>query len=345
MLGHPRLISLSCAFFLLLMLGRPAQAQSSDPAALAEAQRLFDQAMADMKKDNYSAACPNLEKVVRLVPAGIGAKEELAKCYEKQGRLASAWAQFVEVEGQARQQGQTERAREAGDRAAALKSRLPTLAVDVAAPARAIPGLTVTRDGVPVSSEQWGSALPVDAGKHEIVASAPGRKSFNRTVEVTGERVNVRIEIPALTRPEAKLAPAAATTQPSSRTWQSPVGWAVMGVGVAGVGAGLVFGALAIARNDASKADGQCSPDNKCHLPGFILRNEARTFGDASTVAFIAGGVLLTGGVALLLTAPRPRPKLAKEGAHLASRDGEIFNPTQVQLRMGATGISLQGAW
>ena len=78
-----------------LAAARPALAQGEGERAAA-AQALFDEAMRLMKADQNAAACPKLEESQRLDP-GMGTEFRLAECYEKVGKLASAWAKFVSV--------------------------------------------------------------------------------------------------------------------------------------------------------------------------------------------------------------------------------------------------------
>jgi hypothetical protein len=74
-----------------------------------------------------------------------------------------------------------------------------------------------------------------------------------------------------------------------------------------GLGAGSVFGLLAIDRNDQAFDPniGNCGPTECPPGEGNALIDEAFGFATASTVAFIAGGALLAGGLVLYLTAPK----------------------------------------
>jgi hypothetical protein len=81
-------------------------------------------------------------------------------------------------------------------------------------------------------------------------------------------------------------------------------GLVVGGVGVVGLVVGAVFGVRAIGFNHDSKAD--CDANSFCGPAGLASRNDARSSGDASTAAFVAGGVLLAGGATTVLLA-KPR--------------------------------------
>ena len=89
-------------------------------------------ARALMKAKNYAEACPKLAESQRLDP-GIGTQFHLADCYENQGKLASAWATFLEVASLAAASNQPDREKAAKARAARLEPRLPRLTIVVPA--------------------------------------------------------------------------------------------------------------------------------------------------------------------------------------------------------------------
>src|SRR5262245_34306285 len=89
----------------LLFVPAPVRAQQRDPAA---AQALFDEALKLMKKGRHAEACPKLTESQRLDP-GVGTQFHLADCFENVGRVASAWALFLEVESVAKASSQPDR--------------------------------------------------------------------------------------------------------------------------------------------------------------------------------------------------------------------------------------------
>jgi hypothetical protein len=181
-----------------LLARREAAAQQADPQQVAAAQALFEQASAALDRKDYASACPKLEEVVRLVPEGLGARLALGECYEGMGRLASAWTVYLRTETSAMQARQAARQKEAHQRAEALKPRLAQLKITVPSELRALPGLAVSRDGIPVGAAQWDLSLPVDKGKHVIVATASGRERWEKTIEIPsdGAAETVTIEVP-----------------------------------------------------------------------------------------------------------------------------------------------------
>ncbi|OQX70172.1 MAG: hypothetical protein B6A08_01470 [Sorangiineae bacterium NIC37A_2] len=290
----PRLLSV----LPLLLWSSPAFA---DAASSAAAEALFNQARELKEQGNYAEACPKLAESQRLDP-GTGTLLNLADCYEKANQLASAWATWIDAARSARAAGQTEREEYAKNKAAELEPALGhiSLQVDESAPE----GLQIKKDGEIVARAIWGTPLPADARSYRIEASAPGYESF--VVEVTvedGQTTNVII--PALTAsapPPLEDRPAPA---PAPGSALRTTGWVVAGTGVAGLAAGSILGILAMSKNGASKEHCDPSDPNLCQQPGIDLRNEALGFGDAATVAFIAGGVLTVGGLVIVLAAPK----------------------------------------
>src|SRR6186713_1130212 len=118
-----------------------ARGQERDPAA---AQALFDQARELIKQKKFVEACPKLQESNRLDP-GIGTQFHLADCYEQSGRVASAWALFLDVASQARASGQLDREKAAQKRADNLQPRLPKLVVTVPEASKT-PGLEIRRN-------------------------------------------------------------------------------------------------------------------------------------------------------------------------------------------------------
>jgi hypothetical protein len=307
--------------------GQPA----SDAQRALNAQALYEQATSEMDAGSYATACPKLEEVTRLVPEGLGAKLTLARCYEAAQKLASAWAQYALVHAMASKSGQTERAQAAHAKATELKPRLALLTIQVPPEVRAIPGLTITRDEVPVGAPQWGTPLPVDKGDHTIVAAAPGRAPWSETASITADGASASIVVHApteLAKPEPVATEQGGTGGAGDaggagiagmgrdardklvvgpgdeRTFQRPLGIAAMALGGAGVVAGAVLGGLAIVRNNDSNRDNHCNGNNVCDTLGLELRHQAVVLGNASTITIIAGSVVLAGGVALFATAP-----------------------------------------
>ena len=312
------------AAFLVLAAGTyavRAPAQQRDPAA---AQALFDEARTLMKSKRFEEACPKLAESQRLDP-GIGTQFRLADCYEQQGKIASAWAGFLDVASVAAGSGQADREKAARARAAHLEARLPKLTIVVPQASR-VSGLEIRRDGVMVGEAQWGSAVPADPGDHQIVVSAPGKREFTGSVslrESTPATFNVPLleDAPSSASPAvaaaavAAPAPQAATPPPAPAAPPPPEkdtpppssgssgpGVAVItigAVGIVGLAVGTTFGLMASSKYDESKNHCSTNDENLCSQEGVDLRDKAFAFGNVATVSFIVGGVALASAATL----------------------------------------------
>ncbi len=285
---------------LLLFAAGDARAQGgAADAALAE--KLFEDGRALMANGDYAEACPKLAESNRLDP-GVGTLLNLGECYEKLGKTASAWATYREAEPLARRANQKERARHAQAKAEALAPSLSHLVVKVTARA---PGQALLIDDRPIAEAAWSTPIPVDPGPHVVKATANGRKPFSTNIDVKGVAARVDVTIPEL----ALLPPTPGETKGPTPppidegATQRTLGWVGIGVGAALLVAGGVFGVIAKSNHDRANSDGHCT-DVDCDQRGLDLIDSAKGSALASTILFIAGGVVGAGGAALLLTAP-----------------------------------------
>lgn len=327
----------------------PCAAQGAAGQAAAEA--LFKQGRDLMAKGQYGEACPKFAESERLDPAP-GTLLNLATCYEKGGQIASAWVTYKEAASSARKAGQEDRARMARDKAAQLEPKLPTLTIVVPTAAQRS-DLLLKRDGEIVGHAEWGVAIPVDPGAHVVEASAPGAKTWQGRVEVAALGLKESVEVPLL-EPLHEGPPNVATPGPSAPAPVAPiptassialapavpvrahgsgqrvVGWIGLGIGVAGLAVGGVFGALALSDNNDAKA--RCL-GTVCDSQGYTETADAKHAATASTIAFVAGGAITAAGLVLLITSPSDmRVETARLG--IAPLVGA-----------GTGGAMLQGRW
>ncbi len=290
-----------------------AWADAPDPEKRAAAQALFDQAKELTDQRRFSEACPKLLESYKLDPA-MGTKFYLARCYESVGKLASAWAYYLEVVDDAHKAGALDREKFANDRAASLKPRLPRLSVTPSPDARATSGLVLKRDGIVVGEGSWDTPIPVDLGVHVITASAPGHVAWEARIEAKEEGASLRLEVPALRTEPAPSgpvaprpdAPAAPPPEPPVSRWSTKQGLAGLvlgGVGVAGLVGGAIAGGVAVSKQHASNTGG-CNAADACTAAGRALRDDAIQAATASTALFVIGGTAAAVGGVLILTAP-----------------------------------------
>lgn len=282
----------------------PARAQDRR----AEAESLFEEGRALMSQNRAEDACPKLAESHRLEPA-IGTLLNLATCYERTGRTASAWARYREAIPLAARSGNANRERYARDHAAALEKKLSKLTI-IVPPENAVPGLTIARDGQSQSQPTWGSAIAVDPGEHVVEARADGYVTATIRVTVGKDVDHQTVTVPPLAKDAAIKLNYVEPPPPrveSPRASSSPVfpilGWSFAGTGAASVIVGGVMGAVAISRNDDARA--LCPTDTTCSTEGLKLTSEAEDFALASTVLFAAGVALVGAGVTMFLLAPR----------------------------------------
>ena len=284
-----------------------AFAQDRDPQA---AQVLFDQAKTLMNENRYAEACPKFAESNRLDP-GLGTLLWLAGCHEKVGQTASAWNAFraaVELAHQLKD----EREAVASEHVAHLEASLFRLTIMVP-PEADVANLEVRRDGVIVPKTGWGTAIALDPGTHVVTASAIDRHTWERSVEAPVTGGGLIVTIPPLVGVERPPPP-----KPRGGTLRA-VGWTFAGVGLLGGVLGTAFGLDAKSKNDTSNASVTAGGDGCSGVicpssSGVNLRNAALGSALASTVSFIAGGVLVAAGITIVLLAPSS-PIVLRAGA------------------------------
>ncbi len=247
----------------------------ADPKSAASAAAAAEQLVA---AGRYADACPMLEQSYRDDPQ-LAVLLELADCHEHVDRLASAWRELVEARELAHRAADP-REDFARTRADELQTRLGYL--HVAAPAPAIAGLAASRDGLALDLDH---DVPLDAGPHHVVATAPGRQTWDVTLTVADGQTT-RAAVPALgeaasvttfgSRYEAVPGPDHARKHAIARAL------ALGGLGALAIGGGLGGYAIYLAQEagDPKNCDGTV-----CNAHGTDLANQARTFARFSDVA------------------------------------------------------------
>lgn len=294
---------------MLMACGAPPPAESPDqPRARAEtggtAEVLFDEGVALADAGKLAEACQKFEASERLEHAP-GTLLNLADCYEKTGRVASAFEAFNKVAVEARDTGKAARAQEARAHADALKPRISKLVIELPPEVAATAGVVVKRNGVVVERDLWGQSVPVDPGEQKVVVSAPGKTPWQKTLAVR-EAEATTVTVDALEDPK----------MPGQKIGAIAAG----GVGVAGLVVGSVVGALAISKwGDAVEAcQGPAGSPTSCATPTRVqdaskLGGEASSLATVSTVGFVVGGAGLAAAAILWFTTPRD--PAVREGA------------------------------
>ncbi len=315
--------------------GPPAEAQpSSNNKAAAEA--LFDEGKKLLEAGNFAEACRAFEASQKL-DAGVGTLLYLGDCYERTNRVASAWATFREAAAMAKTAADDKREQIARSRAEALEPKLYKLTIAVI---DRVPGLEVKRNGELLADATWGVALPVDAGKQTIVATAPGYLTYEKAIDVPEGPGKETVTIPKLeVDPNAsKPAPtttATATTAPTTapppvvppkeeRSQGLLIGGLVVG-GLGVIGAAVTGALVGVASSKYAEGDDFCEGTVCTDQRGVDAANDARSLGDVATGTLIGSLVLIATGATLVIVhfATEPStPSAAVEVGIMPRADG-----------------------
>jgi hypothetical protein len=306
--------------------GTPRVAFAQD---LAAAEALFQEGRTLLEKGDYATACAKLAESQRLDPSS-GTLLNLATCHDKQGKTATAWAEFLAAGRLASTQGKPDRADEAKARAAEVAPNLSYLTVVVTAPA---PGLEIRRDDVLLEGSSLGSKIPTDPGEHVLSVSAPGYQTLTMKVTIGASSDSQTVTIPALQKASATAgeaaAPAAAPSKTSPdvsspqavesngrKTW----GFILGGFGIAAVGVGASFGVLALSANSDAKS--LCPSHHGCSDAAIDDKNKANLRANIANVGVGVGLASIGVGAWLLLTGGSTKAENADHGLSVAPEIG-----------------------
>jgi hypothetical protein len=250
-----------------------ARAEPANDEAIALA--LFNEGRALAEAGDLAHACPKFEAADRLT-GWLGVELNLADCYARLGRTASAWVLFRKAAAKA-EATRDDRAAYARQRAATLEPALSRLTI--------MPSTTpveIRIDDVVLSGGELGVAMPVDPGEHHLVVRVSGESEpWSRTVTVA-PRESVTIRIPG-PQPDPRRAP---------RPW---LAWSLGGAGAALIGTSLGLGLSAKLRYDAA-VDDHCDARRACGPAGLAGIGEARRRASAATIVGGFGVALVAAG-------------------------------------------------
>lgn len=296
--------SLPRSLFLRAALAFAAACGAAQPAAaraddVAVAQALFDEAMALKAKEEWAAACPKFASSYKLDPA-LGTLLNLANCYEKIGKVASAWARWEEAYQWATKNGD-DRAEYAMKNRDALVPRLPKLRIVVTNP---VPALSIEQDTSKVTDAMYGTALPVDPGEHSVFVKRGDEVLKTEKVTVAeAQTVDVSLDLAAIEKaappPKPKEGVVVVGPSPALRK----VGWGVGAAGLAGVLTAGAIEIVAFSRKNAADEPGMCV-NKLCTPEGKALADEAARLAEVGQWVGIGSLVVTAVGVTLLIVTP-----------------------------------------
>jgi hypothetical protein len=260
------------------------QVLDAEARTLAAADALFREGRQLVADGRLGEGCARLQRSFDL-RARIGVQANLADCYARLGKTATAWRLFQDAAAAAERRGDPRAPliRRRADELARALTRLVLVVEDAHRD-----GLVLRRDGEPIAPEDYGAELTLDPGEHRLEAMQPGRRSWSTRITLT------RGELRAIRVPE--LRPTEPLAAPPPRLLTAGT-WVAAGIAVAGVAAGTGFGlrawSLARAIEAGCDSTGRCTPEaladaERSHRDGLI-----------STAAFAVGGAALITAVVL----------------------------------------------
>lgn len=321
--------SLPVALVIAALTARVSQAAGQPSAKDAPiAQALFNAARTLMDADRFAEACPKLAESQRLDPAS-GTLLNLAVCHEKEGKTASAWAEYNDLLATREKEGSSERQRIAAERIRELEPRLARITI-LLSDQDLVGDSVIALDTVQIRRAAVGVAMPVDPGPHLVEVSAPGKERWSLALEPLEAGTSRLVRAPALmnapaNRPTVRpsvVQPETFERSPNRRRRAAYVSGAV------GLAALAISGYLGyLAKTEWDRRNDRCLPD--CSNTSAIdAGNRAATLAHVAdaTVAFaVIGGVI---GAYLFVTSAAPSgtppggppagPALAITGAGMA---------------------------
>lgn len=308
-------LSAISALVCAIALAPPARAENPGGVPDPVAQALFQDGRDLVDKGQWDAGCTKFEASMLLYPAA-STLLNIARCYEHQSKLASAWSAYKRVQVLNRETLGEERRRAIDEmvdaQITALTPRLPKIKLTMA---RQVIGVTLRKDGEIVPTAVIGTEVPVDAGEHEIVAEAPGHRPFRQRFEIKESTLRViTIDLVSDSEADVREGPLRAPT------WA----WIAGGAGLAFLGAAAVF------RVDQAfvegRQEGKCNGDVRAGCPPVSTYDPSqdndrknRDFG--LFVGFGAAGALAV-AASVIGVVSASRPAKAPVATVLVTRDG-----------------------
>lgn len=264
-----------------------AHAQGAGDEAIALA--LFAEGKQLAAQDDYLHACEKYEAARSLQP-WLGVELNLADCYERLGKTASAWVLFRKASDDADKLADPRGpyARERADKLEPQLSHITIASHD-----------DVRLDDKPVPAAGLGSPLPIDPGEHVVSAVTPGHVEWSRRVTIAPS-ASLDVVVPPLEpervpRFDARLPP---VRPHRDRPW---LALSLGGVGAAAIGASLLLGVDAKLRYDDAHG---CTAQLVCDPASYAAIRSARTRGDIATIVGGAGIATIAAAFFIYFRAP-----------------------------------------
>lgn len=298
--GRPRPSVLWAALALatIATLAPRSAAATPDEARRNAARAIGRDAIRNYDLGNWARAQELFHKAYDLHPAPTLALRE-ARALVKLGRLVEAAESYARATTPPPGEPNTDAFRAAAAEAQAelkvLRPRIPRLLVTFAALDRT--EVPVRMNGVELPRALLGVERSVDPGTYRFHVSEQTTGEPVETIVLReGEARTVVLQTNAMPRRDVVAPPVPVVSGATSPLWT--LGWLSVGVGVAALNVGAVTGIVAIEKSndlDAVCPNGQCPTSAQGDL------DSLKTLSAVSTVGFVAAGVGVGVGAAMLL--------------------------------------------
>jgi hypothetical protein len=230
----------------------------------------------------------------------------LAECHRRQGKTASAWAEFDRAMAIAAKVGFPAAVQTAKRLRDAVAATLSTLTVMVPPRTAALAGLTVVVNGKPLPRERWNTAFEMDPGSIQVSARAKGYLPFDVVATLGAERDAKIVDVVLQVEPPPPPPPPG----PRPLVKRSLPGAVGVGLGLSAIGFGIVsLGAHA-------DLDAKCGPKQRLCASeydfGPVRAREQRSLGlfvGLGTTGLLALGAAGVGVGLALRTTPTTGPR------------------------------------
>lgn len=336
-----RLPAASGAALLFTLLTGVAQAQPAPSLADRETARtLMDEG--DKKRDSgdLKAALGSYEKADALMKVPTTAIEVartqialglLLEARETLNRLAKMPVKPGEPPpfAAARKQGDTLNAD--------LANRIPSVVV---VPANTEPGqpATITVDGEEIPPAVASVPRRLNPGPHVAIVKSG---ALEKKVEfVLAEKESKTVNVDLKDQPKAPPPPPPPPPAKSGMSTGKILMFGGFGIAAVGVGVGAVTGIMSLSKTSDIKEN--CTGD-KCRSDQASDIDSAKTLGNISTIAFIAGGVGAGLGVVGLLLSSKESKETPADGAPTDGAKPAAFRPMDLRAVLGPSYAGIAG--
>jgi hypothetical protein len=271
----------------------PDARADDDPQTVAE--ELLERGRALLAKSStLDEACRTLAESYRVMARG-DTMLNLAECHRRQGKTASAWAEFDKAISYGSEAGFPEAIKTAMVFRAQLWEKISRITVTVSPRVAALPGFAVEVGDAAWPRERWNTPFIIDPGPLRVKAHATGYKPFEAQLQIGANKdaksvvVELEIEPPPAPPPLPPPPPLAPVAKPQHPVWPWFVG-----------GAGLLLGAGAVAAEIVSLAAHK-ELDDKCGTARLVCQY-GYDFHPARTREVVGFGLFLGLGAGAVLS-------------------------------------------